>query len=198
MMNEESIKEAWESYLRLVSKIGGDRGAAAVVMVESLEDRLPFCPAEPRTDSPGHYPGGLIEQALVVTKGMKKMNDGFTFDVPTETILIVGLFHEIGKVGSINPPEPYFIDEDSSWHREKLGAFYKHNDRLAKLSVPERSLLMLQHFGVQLTEDEWTAIRGPARQPEWAESRLMPTWEPKVATLLRTTRDILVRKLPTK
>lgn len=197
-MNEESIKEAWESYHRLVGKIAGARGDAALRMVESLEDRLPFCPAEPRTDSPGHYPGGLIEQALVVTKGMKKMNDGFGFDVQSDSIIVVGLFHEIGKVGGISPPEPYFIDEDSSWHRDKLGAFYKHNDRLSKLSVSERSLLILQHFGVQLTEDEWQAIRGPQRQPDWAEARLMPTWEPKVSTLLRTTRDILIRKLPVK
>ncbi len=190
-MNERELTDLWTSYTKLIDKI--DRGAGLTLMMEELGERLLMCPAEPRNDSPGCEPGGLIQQAITVAKGMKRINDTFEMGVSTESILIVGLLHELGKVGNLE--DPYFIPEEESWRREKLGAFYKPNEGMSRMTIPERSLYLLQHYGVRLAEDEFMAIRGPSRQPDWVESRLAPTAEPTLTILLRSARDILVRKV---
>ena len=192
MMNERELTDLWTAYTKLTDKITGHGGGIAQ-MLEALGDRILMCPAEPRNDSPGCEPGGLIRQAIAVAKGMKRVNDTFEMGVTTESILVVGLLHEIGKVGNLD--EPYFLPEVESWRREKLGAFYKPNERLGRTTIPERSLFLLQHFGVKLAEEEFMAIRGPSRPPDWVESRLAPTAEPTLTILLRSARDILVRKV---
>jgi hypothetical protein len=192
MMNERELTELWTSYAKLAEKIT-DHGDGINRMIGDLAERILMCPAEPRNDSPGCEPGGLIQQAITVAKGMKRLNDGFNMGTTTESILLVGLFHEIGKIGNLD--EPYFIPEEESWRREKLGAFYKPNERLGRMTIPERSLFLLNHYGVKLTEEEFMAIRGPSRPPDWVESRLAPTAEPTLTILLRSARDILVRKV---
>lgn len=192
MMNERELTELWTSYAKLAEKIT-DHGDGINRMIGDLAERILMCPAEPRNDSPGCEPGGLIQQAITVAKGMKRLNDGFSMGTTTESILLVGLFHEIGKIGNLD--EPYFVPEEESWRREKLGAFYKPNERLGRMTIPERSLFLLNHYGVKLTEEEFMAIRGPSRPPDWVESRLAPTAEPTLTILLRSARDILVRKV---
>lgn len=191
MMNERELTDLWTSYTKLIDKI--DRGEGLTLMMDELGERLLMCPAEPRNDSPGCEPGGLIQQAIIVAKGMKRINDAFEMGASTESILIVGLLHELGKIGNLD--EPYFIPEDENWRREKLGAFYKPNERLSRMTIPERSLYLLQNYKVHLTEEEFMAIRGPSRPPDWVESRLAPTAEPTLTILLRSARDILVRKV---
>ncbi len=191
MMNERELTDLWTSYTKLIDRI--NRGEGLQQMMEELGERLLMCPAEPRNDSPGCEPGGLVHQAITIAKGMKRINDTFEMGASTESILIVGLLHEIGKVGNLD--EPYFVPEEESWRREKLGAFYKPNERLGRMTIPERSLFLLNHYGVKLTEEEFMAIRGPSRPPDWVESRLAPTAEPTLTILLRSARDTLVRKV---
>lgn len=194
-MNEQEIAEHWKSYEKLAFKINsGDDSIRS--MLEALGERIVLCPAEPRNDCPGCEPGGLVRQALAITRGMKLLNDTFEVGVKTESIIIVGLFHEIGKIGTLT--DPYYLEEDEAWRREKFGSLYKINDRMTKTNVSERSLYLLQHFGVHLREEEFLAIRGPVRQPDWAESRLFPTTEPKLTVLLKSARDLLIRKIGTE
>ena len=195
MMNERELTELWTTYTKLAEKIT-EHGDGINRMLEDLGERILMCPAEPRNDSPGCEPGGLVQQAITVAKGMKKLNDGFSMGAATESILLVGLFHEIGKIGNLE--EPYFVPEEEGRRREKLGAFYKPNERLGRMTIPERSLFLLNHYGVKLTEEEFMAIRGPSRPPDWVESRLAPTAEPTLTILLRSARDILVRKVGTE
>ena len=192
MMNERELTELWTSYTKLAEKIT-DHGDGINRMIGDLAERILMCPAEPRNDSPGCEPGGLIQQAITVAKGLKRLNDGFNMGTTTESILLVGLFHEIGKIGNLD--EPYFVPEEEGWRRDKLGAFYKPNELLSRMTIPERSLFLLNHYGVKLTEEEFMAIRGPSRPPDWVESRLAPTAEPTLTILLRSARDILVRKV---
>jgi hypothetical protein len=191
MMNEQELTDIWKSYEKLAMKVG-HRSEAIKSLFDNLGERLLLCPAEPRNDCPGCEPGGLLKQAIGITRGMKLLNDTFETAAPIESIILVGLFHEIGKVGSLT--EPYFLDEDESWRRDKFGSFYKINDKISKLTVSERSLYLLQHFGVHLSEDEFLAIRGPTRQADWAESRLFPSTDPVLTVLLKSSRDLLVRR----
>jgi hypothetical protein len=197
MTNEqqlEMIQKKWNVFNDLIKRIDEDRQPAARQIVEFFGERLATCPADPRHDAPGSYPGGLVSQAIGLTKAMKKMKDTFNLeDVDDGSIVIVGLFHELGKVGTLD--QEYFIPENDNWKRQNLGAYYKVNEKISKLSIQERTLFILQHFGLQLTEEEFIAIRGQSKDPGWAEHRLAPTYDPMISVLLRSARDIFVRAI---
>lgn len=40
-----------------------------------------------------------------------------------------------------------------------MGEVYRYNDALAYLSTPDRSVFIMQHYGVKLTVDEWLSIK---------------------------------------
>ena len=63
MMNERELTDLWTAYTKLTDKITGHGGGIAQ-MLEALGDRILMCPAEPRNDSPGCEPGGLIRHGL--------------------------------------------------------------------------------------------------------------------------------------
>jgi hypothetical protein len=88
---------------------------------------------------------------------MRKLADAYDIIIPAESMVMAALFHDFGKVGDLD--ESYYLEQDSDWHREKLGQMYKINEDMQSMPNAERGLWLLQHFGVQLTLDEWIAIR---------------------------------------
>jgi hypothetical protein len=64
--------------------------------------------------------------------------------------------HDLGKVGT--ETEDYYIPNDSKWHVER-GQVYKINTNLTFMKVPDRSLYMLQRFGIPVSESEYLAIK---------------------------------------
>lgn len=152
-MESEQLEKNWNTFDSLCRRLSDHN---LNKLLDELGQRLVMCPASPRTDGPGCYPGGLVERALQVTSSMRKLNDALGFEVPVASILKVGLLHEIGKVGDLEGD--HFLDQDSDWHREKLGQYYKYNEDLAKMGYSHRTLFLLQHYGVSLSRDEWEAI----------------------------------------
>ena len=163
-------------------------------LLDDLGQRLVACPASPRKDQHGCYPGGLIEHALEVITVMRTLADAHGFPVSVASILKVGLLHEIGKVGDLEID--YFVEQDSSWHQEKLGQFYKYNEDLNKMSVSHRTLYLLQHYGVPLTKDEWLAIQ-LASGSHFEENRFYVGHEPSLAILLQQAKQGVIHRSKT-
>lgn len=67
------------------------------------------------------------------------------------------LNHDLGKVGDgINP---YYIWNESEWHRKNLGKVFEFNEDVTNMSVTDRSLYLLQKGGVEVSQNEWIAIK---------------------------------------
>jgi hypothetical protein len=52
----------------------------------------------------------------------------------------------------------YYKPNDSQWHIDKLGQIYKFNTDIPAMKVAERSLFLLQNWGVRVTLNEHLAI----------------------------------------
>lgn len=154
-MDADTIEKNWNKFESLCKRFD-DPGLNS--LTEELGERLAACPFSIKTEYPGCYPGGLIDLTLRVTASMRKLND--TLDeasrLPTASVLKVGLLHDLGKVG--DPTTDHFLDQDSDWHREKLGQLYKYNEDLPKMTYAHRTLFLLQHYGVKLDREEWEAV----------------------------------------
>ena len=182
----EELQTRWEKFESLLSRLSDD---GLNTLLGDLGERLVMCPASPRTDQYGCHPGGLIEHALKVTSTMRNLDKAMGTNLPTASIIKVGLLHEIGKVGDLG--KRYFVEQDSSWHREKLGQFYKFNESLNKMSVSHRTLWLLQNYGVTLTNDEWLAIQLAAGS-HFEENRFYVNHEPTLALLLQHAKSLTI------
>lgn len=114
-------------------------------------------PASSRVDFHSCFPGGLLVHSLNLTKWLKKLAITLApgkYD--DATLAFVGLFHDLGKAG--DGEEEYYVPHPSDWHRGK-GMLYEVNKRCVHMPTSERGLYILQKNGIQVTTDEYLAIR---------------------------------------
>jgi hypothetical protein len=77
-------------------------------------------------------------------------------DLSDESCVIVGLFHDLGKVGM--PGKPYYLPNPSEWHVRNRGIRYIVNQDIVHMDIAARSLFLLaQH--VPLSDEEAQAVR---------------------------------------
>ena len=107
------------------------------------------------------------------------------------SILKTGLLHNIGKIGDLSTP--MFIEQDSDWHREKLGQIYKFNEELKRASFTHLSLFILQSFNITLTKDEWIAIQ-VSSGPQLEENKFYAGHESSLAILLQSAKRFVIHK----
>ena len=156
MINTNLLEQNWSLFRKLCEKTG-ERSESILRMADSLGERIIMCPAFDKSEHLTCRPGGLMEYSLATFKNLRALTSTFDEDISLESIIIVSLFHNIGKIGDPDG-EPYFIEQDSQWHREKLGQLYKYNPDIAKMTHPHRSLFILQRYNIALTDREWVAI----------------------------------------
>jgi len=107
--------------------------------------------------------GGLLKHTVNVIETMIALNLP-VYKCDFESVVVVGLFHDLGKIGSVTDITtgdgvPFYIEEESDWHREKLGQMYKYNRELKDyLTHSLRSLRILTQFNFPLKDDEFVAI----------------------------------------
>ncbi len=146
----EKIEENWMTYISLTKKAS----AEAVGLASSVKEQLAACPASSRVEYIGCYPGGLVAHSLSVLSVLSKMNKALETNLNPASMVLVGLFHDLGKIG-IND-KPYYLEQSSEWHRNK-GMLYTLNPNI-KASIGVLSLSWLNKFHVETTSDEIQAI----------------------------------------
>ena len=151
-----------------------------------------MAPASQRLDQYGAHPGGLVEHSLNVASLLRKSNEVYSHGLDMNSIIKVALLHDIGKVGDLK--HNLFVEQDSQWHREKLKQEYKYNENIPKMSTSHRTLFLLQHFGVQLTSDEWLAIQ-LAQGSHFEENRFYVGCEPTLAMALQHAKSVVIHKI---
>jgi len=160
MLTPEDIEQNWRRFYSLCEKTG-DRADSILHMIDDLDERLCLCPASSKRDYHGAFPGGLVDHSLRVLNNLVALNKTYDWRLSKESMIISALFHDIGKVGlpGKSADNDFYVEQTDSWRRDKLGELYRYNDSLTYLSTPDRSVFMMQHYGVKLSTDEWLAIK---------------------------------------
>lgn len=167
-LTPEEIEENYNKFVSYALKTGEHRKEALEKFFAHFEERLALCPASSRTDFHNCFPGGLVEHSLRVLKNCNKLVQVYKEEFPdiTKESMIFGcLFHDIGKIGSIDHER--YIPQTSDWHASK-GMLYEYNKNMPFMTTPDMGVFILQHFGIQITHDEWLAIK--LNDGQYAES----------------------------
>jgi len=178
-MGKQDTEKQWKTLLQYIEKhIASPRKEKLISMYEKLADRVLTAPASSHFDRHNCFPGGyidhvnrVVECAINLYVTWKTLGaDMSTYTL--EEVVFSAINHDLGKVGS--KTEEYYIPNDSKWHVEK-GQYYKINPKLNFMKVPDRSLHTLQEFGIQVSENEFLAIKlHDGLYAKGNESYLMP------------------------
>jgi len=96
-----------------------------------------------------------VEYAVKQSRLYKEM--GGTVDYTDEELVFAALFHDLGKIGDGNLPN--YLPQTDKWRRDKLSEAYTYNPDLDFMLIPDRSLFILQKFGIPVSQKEWLGIR---------------------------------------
>jgi predicted HD phosphohydrolase len=161
MVTEEQIQQHYEKFMEYIK--ADSRAEQLIKMYEDFTTELVTAPASAKVFYHNAFPGGYIDHVLRVTETSlqiaaqyKKM--GGTIDFTKQELIFAALHHDLGKLG--NPDQgPYYLEQDSDWHRKNRGEMYKHNENIQYFTVTDRALFTLQKYGVPVTEKEWLGIK---------------------------------------
>ena len=162
-LNETQLKENWDKLINLVSEtFSGDRKEKLLKMYNYFEDRMMFTPGSGTAHFHNCFIGGYVEHVLHITKIAKKLFGdykelGAHIDYTEEEVVFAALHHDLGKVGDLE--NDYYVPNDSKWHIENQGKYYKRGKDLNFMTVTDRAIYLLNHFGVTMSENEYLALR---------------------------------------
>jgi hypothetical protein len=148
------VKAAIQQYKALYEEFLQQRPGVSQ-LVHSTKKQFCKAPASSKTDYFGCFEGGLVVHSVNTTQHMLRLYATLKPEnVAIEDVVFLGLFHAIGKIGTLT--QPYFLPAED-WQIKK-GQHYIYNDQLINLDVWQRSLLLMNQFGIQLSEAELQAL----------------------------------------
>ena len=131
-------------------------------MYHSINGTLTTSPASTRINFHNAFVGGYIDHIIRVTEAalvLEKVWDKFgqKKNYTTEELAFAAINHDLGKLGTDD--EPVYIPNQSQWHKENQGIMFNYNPALAHMRISDRSLFVLQKYGIEVTENEYLAIK---------------------------------------
>jgi len=162
MLTAEQIQKNYVKHLKIIDVYLGDRATTCKEMVKHMEDDYVTAPASGKTWFHNAFAGGyvdhvnrVVQYAIEQHKLYSKM--GGTIDFTMEELVFSALFHDLGKMG--DGDKPNYIPQTDKWRQDKLSEMYTYNPDLDFMLIPDRSLFILQKFGIKVSQKEFLAIR---------------------------------------
>ena len=164
--SEKQLKENYDKFISFVKKAFANQPERLEKLLymyseEQLGMELLMAPASGKAHFHSAYVGGYIDHVMNVCKnsiGMMKQfkENGGIIDFEVEELLFAALHHDLGKLGDLG--KPYYIEQESDWHRKNQGSLYKQNPEIHYMDVTHRALWTLQKYGIQFTQKEMLGI----------------------------------------
>ena len=162
MLEAEKIQKNYEKHLKIIDTYLGERANSCKEMLNHMEDTYVMAPASGKTWFHNAFAGGYVDHVnRVVEYSIKQMRlykeMGGEVDFTDEQLVFSALFHDLGKMG--DGDRPNYIPQTDKWRQDKLSEMYTYNPDLDFMLIPDRSLFILQKFGIKVDQKEYLAIR---------------------------------------
>ena len=163
-LSAEEILNNWTKFLGYIEKyIEGNRKNQLYDFYKKYEDRISVMPASNQTKYHSCFAGGYIHHVLKVMESslyLHKVWEKMGCNISTYTLdelIFSAMNHDLGKMGDMFN-EAYLISDDK-WRIDNLGELYTFNTKLPFMSVPDRTLFLLQQHEISVSQNEWVAIK---------------------------------------
>ena len=162
-LSAEVIKGNYDMLVRGIEKyVQGERKQQFIDFYNKFDERIALLPASHKTAYHNCFPGGYADHVLRVIKAAFKVHKvwvemGMVETYTDEELFVAALNHDLGKIGSAG--ETSVFPSTDEWRKKNLGEMYTFNTSIGYMTVPDRSLFLLQEAGIQLSTNEWIAIK---------------------------------------
>ena len=163
-LNAEQISSNWDKFLNNIETyISSPRKEKLLEFYKNQSDRFVLMPAAANVNYHNCFPGGYVEHVNRVVDAaleVKSMWEKFGADMSTftvEELVFSAINHDLGKVG--DSTNDLYIPSTNDWRKKNLGEHYSYNAEVGFMTIPDRSLFLLQEAGISYTMNEMLAIR---------------------------------------
>ena len=159
----EQLQENYNALLGYIDVfITGDRKEQLKQLYLDHAERIMLMPASSIDHHHNAFPGGNVDHIIRVMQCAIKLKDlwagmGAYINYTDEELVFAAMNHDLGKIGTEEAEQ--YQPNDSEWHRKNLGKLYKYNSANPFMTVPERSLFLLQQRGIAVSFNEYISIR---------------------------------------
>jgi len=162
MLSAEQIQKNYEKHIKIVEHYLTDRKDSVLEMINHMEETYVMAPASGKSWYHNAFAGGYVDHVnRVVQYAIKQMKlyeeMGGNIDFTEEELVFSALFHDLGKLG--DGEQPNYLPQTDKWRQDKLSEMYSNNPDLDFMLISDRSLFILQKFGIPLSLKEYLAIR---------------------------------------
>jgi hypothetical protein len=140
-----------DRYKHLLSKIK-ERKPAADKFIELLHTQTTWLTSPASTKYHLNKEGGLLEHSIGVAETLLQLRAVLAPEISEESCVIVGLFHDIGKIGM--PGKPYYLPEVKDGMPTGT---YTINAEIVAMGLSLRSLYLVSQY-IPLSDEEAQAI----------------------------------------
>lgn len=163
-LTAEQIQDNWGELMGYINEyISSPRKEKLLAFYEQYAERIMLMPASYKKEYHNAFPGGYVEHVLRVIRcalrqaGLWQSEGADMSTFTTEELIFSALNHDLGKIG--DEEEECYIPQTDQWRKDKLGEDYMFNSKVPFASVPDRSLFLLQSYGIPYTFNEMIAIQ---------------------------------------
>jgi hypothetical protein len=163
-LTAEQIQSNWEEFLsNIETHISEPRKQVLLDFYKSKEDRFVLMPAAHTTKYHNCFPGGYVEHVNRVVRcslAQYELWENMGCDMETfskEELVFSAINHDLGKVG--DSANDLYVPSKDDWRKKNLGELYTFNGEVGFMTIPDRSLFLLQEAGIRYSVNEMLAIR---------------------------------------
>jgi len=161
-LSAEQIQSNYKKHFKIIDTYLGDRKDSVKDMLKHMEEIYIMAPASGKTWFHNAFAGGYVDHVNRVVEYAVKQSRlyeemGGLIDYTEEELVFAALFHDLGKLGDGDSPN--YIPQTDKWRQDKLSEMYTYNSELDFMLIPDRSLFILQKFGIKVSQKEFLAIR---------------------------------------
>ena len=175
-LSAEQIQANWEQFLININQnIIGTRQKQLLDFYSRHHEELCLMPASHKKAYHNAFPGGYIDHVNRVVECALKLHNVWeemgadTSTYTKEELVFSAINHDLGKMG--DGKEYAHIPSKDEWRKKNMGEMYTFNTKIAYMSVPDRSIYLLAQEGIEISYNEWLAIKlhdglyDPANEP---------------------------------
>ena len=195
MLVESQIIDKYSRFESLLEKHFSHESRYNNIMkfTEVFQDRILTAPASSRRHLYSAFMGGYLTHILLVYDIAMDMYDIWNkysnqMLYSQNSVAFVSLFHCIGKLGDME--NLYYIPQTDEYRLDKYGEKYIINPKIQNMDVTDRTFWLLQKFNIEISDEEWLAIRLAAGMYKNSNKEYLSP------NLTSSDRDIIQTNLP--
>lgn len=196
ILTAEQLQDNFNKLISIIDEqISSPRKEKLIAMYREHEERLMLMPASGNINYHNCFVGGYVDHVIRVTECANEVHKlwvrmGSTVNYTVEELIFAAINHDLGKMGSEEAEQ--YIYNTSEWHRKNQGKLYTNNPTNSFMTVPDRSLKLLNDRQISVTDNEWFGIKLHDGMYEEANKPYYVSYNPESA--LRTNLPYILHQ----